>query len=165
MVLNLLQKIKKVRPLDLSNPKWHLVPIGGIKRRIGAGRILVVGDAAGFVDPLTGEGIQYAILSGKTAAFAIETMIEEQKPEESASLYARLCERAFVEDLRLAHWLATRLYNHPDLILELLFSDRKLSQAFAMVVKGEKNYRDFMAYAFRRLPILFGKKVARVMSY
>ena len=35
------------------------------------GRVLLVGDAAGLVDPLTGEGIHSAIVSGQAAAAAI----------------------------------------------------------------------------------------------
>ncbi len=46
------------------------------------GRILLTGDAAGFVDPLTGEGIHSALVSGQAAAAAIlETL-----PASSASL-------------------------------------------------------------------------------
>jgi flavin-dependent dehydrogenase len=35
------------------------------------GRVLLVGDAAGLVDPLTGEGIHSAVVSGQAAAAAI----------------------------------------------------------------------------------------------
>ena len=161
MVSNLIQKVKKLRPLDLSNPKWHLVPIGGTKRRIGTGRVLLVGDAAGFVDPMSGEGIQYAIISGKIAAIAIERMLEDQKPEQSSNLYTKLCEQAFLGDLRFARWLATRLYYHPDLMLGLLLSDRKLSQTFAKVIRGEETYKSFVTYSLRRIPILFGEKLRR----
>ena len=38
---------------------------------IPRGRVLLVGDAAGLVDPLTGEGIHSAIVSGQAAAAAI----------------------------------------------------------------------------------------------
>ena len=36
--------------------------------RTAADGLMVVGDAAGFVDPLTGEGIYYALRSGELAA-------------------------------------------------------------------------------------------------
>lgn len=41
--------------------------LGGVPRSY-AHHLLVIGDAAGFIDPLTGEGIQYAMESGKFAA-------------------------------------------------------------------------------------------------
>ena len=44
-------------------------PFGGIF--LGKGRVLLVGDAAGFCNPLTGEGIGYAVATGEAAARAI----------------------------------------------------------------------------------------------
>ncbi len=38
---------------------------------VPAGRVLLAGDAAGMVDPLTGEGIHSAIVSGQAAAAAV----------------------------------------------------------------------------------------------
>ncbi len=60
------------------------VPAGGLPRRLGgwlkmgmvgttpaSGRVLLVGDAAGLVNPLQGEGIAQALSSGRAAAEAI----------------------------------------------------------------------------------------------
>jgi geranylgeranyl reductase family protein len=47
-------------------------------------RVLLAGDAAGLVDPLTGEGIHSAIVSGQAAAAAIL-----ENPTDIASAYAR----------------------------------------------------------------------------
>lgn len=43
----------------------------------GGGRVFLVGDAGGFADPLTGEGIHGAIVSGQAAAAAIDTALSE----------------------------------------------------------------------------------------
>jgi geranylgeranyl reductase family protein len=48
------------------------------------GRVLLVGDAAGLVDPLTGEGIHSAIVSGQAAAAAI--LESTRKPLAATSL-------------------------------------------------------------------------------
>lgn len=48
------------------------------------GRVLLVGDAAGLVDPLTGEGIHSALVSGQAAAAAIL-----EAKEDVAAAYAR----------------------------------------------------------------------------
>ena len=45
--------------------------MGGWRYRPGCGRVLLVGDAAGLVDPLLGEGLYHAIISGQEAASAI----------------------------------------------------------------------------------------------
>lgn len=42
-------------------------PIGGLIKERHDDNIMIIGDAAGFVDPLTGDGIRTAMLSGKYA--------------------------------------------------------------------------------------------------
>ncbi len=51
----------------------HLIPEGGYDRlpRLYGDGVVVVGDAAGFVNPLNREGVNLAMLSGKLAAQAI----------------------------------------------------------------------------------------------
>jgi flavin-dependent dehydrogenase len=46
----------------------YRIPAGGFDRRIHGDRVLLAGDAAGFVDPFLGEGIYYAVKSGEIAA-------------------------------------------------------------------------------------------------
>jgi flavin-dependent dehydrogenase len=45
-----------------------LIPVGGPLRRPGRGRVLLAGDAGGFVNGFTAEGIYYAMVSGELAA-------------------------------------------------------------------------------------------------
>jgi hypothetical protein len=47
---------------------------GGVPRSYGQ-QLLVVGDAAGHVDPLTGEGIHTAMVAGKIAAQSVGDMV------------------------------------------------------------------------------------------
>ena len=49
----------------------HAVPIYTGREKLSTHRTLLVGDAAGLVDPLGGEGIRYAVQSGRLAAQAI----------------------------------------------------------------------------------------------
>jgi flavin-dependent dehydrogenase len=49
----------------------HPIPIYWGRERIATKRVLLVGDAAGLADPLSGEGIRYAIKSGRLASQAI----------------------------------------------------------------------------------------------
>lgn len=70
--------------------------------RLTNGRVLFVGDAAGVVDPLTGEGIAQAIESGVLAAEAIASSGE---PAAVAARYRRAVGRALGRDLRFASML------------------------------------------------------------
>lgn len=54
-----------------SDKKGAYLPVGKIVTNPCAGNILLVGDAAGFVNPITGEGIYFAFLSASLAAEAI----------------------------------------------------------------------------------------------
>lgn len=51
--------------------KGHYIPFGNYAERVVENDMILVGDAAGLVDPVTGEGIAYAIESGYHAAVAV----------------------------------------------------------------------------------------------
>lgn len=51
-------------------------PIGGLVKERYGDNIMVVGDAAGFIDPLTGDGIRTAMLSGKYAGMVAAKSIK-----------------------------------------------------------------------------------------
>lgn len=77
----------------------HLIPEGGYNRmpQVYADGVLVVGDAAGFVNPLNREGVNLAMLSGK---FAAQTIAEANERGDfsaaSLSRYRELLEESIV---------------------------------------------------------------------
>ena len=88
----------------------HKIGFGGWNDDKTSGRILLVGDAAGVVEPLLGEGIYYAVKSGQAAAAAIErelasgvpawrTFAAEMKPIRSDTYWAWRAARRFYRDL------------------------------------------------------------------
>lgn len=85
--------------------------IGAARYRPRPGRVLLAGDAAGFVDPLTGEGIHGAIVSGQAAAAAILRSL--MRGTDAATSYrmglARQC-----ADLEVAERAAARFYREPE---------------------------------------------------
>ena len=66
---------------------------------------MAVGDAAGLVDPITGEGLYYAMRSADLAAKSLLTDCE--RPDEA---YRELLHREFTDEMELASRLANRLY-------------------------------------------------------
>lgn len=52
----------------LEKVKGFGLPLGAKKRKISDNRVLLLGDAAGLIDPFSGEGIGNAIRSGRVAA-------------------------------------------------------------------------------------------------
>src|SRR5207253_9120871 len=74
-----------------------LIPVGGPLRCPGRGRVLLAGDAGGFVNGLTAEGIYYAMVSGELAARAV---IGSGAGPALAGRYARLADREIGSELR-----------------------------------------------------------------
>ncbi len=68
--------------------------------------LLLVGDAAGFVDAWTGEGIYYSIQSAVCAHQAVCEAVFHQKGFHFPSNYARLCRRSFYTELKMSAWAA-----------------------------------------------------------
>ena len=69
-----------------------LIPVGGPLRRASAGRVLFVGDAGGFVNAFTAEGIYYAMVSGELAGLALAEAKEAGKTS-AARAYDRAWRR------------------------------------------------------------------------
>jgi len=76
----------KLRGHEIDGKIWkHPIPAGGPCRGLHTNSTLLVGDAGGFVNPLTGGGLKYGTLS---AIYAAETIIKFLNNEvESLELY------------------------------------------------------------------------------
>jgi len=120
----------------------HMIPLGGIDRRIAGDRILLAGDSAGFVDPFTGEGIYYAIRSGQIAAQAIL----DQDPADVAGIYEKNCRKDFGEELGYALWMAQNLDERRNPFLNELTQNNAILNSYLEISAGRKNYRDFTQY-------------------
>ena len=65
---------------DINSIKGAFVSFGNFVRKPVKNNVLLVGDAAGLVDAMTGEGIYFAIESGRRASLAIIDYIERNIP-------------------------------------------------------------------------------------
>jgi flavin-dependent dehydrogenase len=54
---------------------WSMAPLGYQVTELARDRLLLVGDAAGYLSPLTGQGIEFAMRSGRLAAGAALTAL------------------------------------------------------------------------------------------
>ncbi|OYT27493.1 MAG: hypothetical protein B6U97_01290 [Candidatus Altiarchaeales archaeon ex4484_96] len=69
------------------------IPVGGLHARLVYGNILLVGDAAGLADPITGGGISYGLLSARLAARVICEALEGNKVSSHLKRYDKLMNR------------------------------------------------------------------------
>ncbi|MGA8994480.1 MAG: geranylgeranyl reductase family protein [Nocardioidaceae bacterium] len=100
--------------LPLSDWRWHQPD----------GPLLLAGDAAGLVNPMTGEGIYYAVASGVSAGRAAAEAVAAANPAAAGGLHRRAVRRLLGRHLRHTG-LASRLSRH-GVVLEagLLAADR-----------------------------------------
>jgi geranylgeranyl reductase family protein len=90
-----------------------LIPVGGPLKRTWHGRVLFTGDAGGFVNAITAEGIYYAMVSGTLAAQAIVDR-RAAAPAAVGSRYERLWRAELGAELRDATLLQRYLFSsHP----------------------------------------------------
>ncbi|HEV2198235.1 MAG TPA: NAD(P)/FAD-dependent oxidoreductase [Bryobacteraceae bacterium] len=90
----------------------HMLPSlesGGWRRnRVAGDRWIAVGDAAGLVDPITGEGLYYAMRSGDFASRVV--LNDAHGIAEKAAAYRSMVSREFGLDLEFAAALAKRVF-------------------------------------------------------
>lgn len=82
----LLEKIAPVidlRNLRPSSVRAGLIPCGGVVRPVAAARVLLVGDAAGMVSPVTAGGIHTALKHGLAAGNAVADFLRGRADDPS----------------------------------------------------------------------------------
>ena len=87
--LERLARAHGVDPAALTEVRGHRLPMRELGASAARGRVLLVGDAAGLVDPLSGDGMYEAFVSSKLAA----TSILAGRPEEYESALASALDR------------------------------------------------------------------------
>ncbi len=97
-------RLARARPL--GPPRGHPLRTRLDRARPYADRLLVVGDAAGLVNPLTGEGITPAMESGEIAArYAVAALESGAFSASALAAYGRELRRRFLPDQRAARFL------------------------------------------------------------
>ena len=92
-----------------------LIPIGGPLRTTAAGRVLLAGDAGGFVNGFSAEGIYYAMVTGDLAARAILAARRRDVVDPAAARrgYVRLWKREIGAELRDSVLIQKYLFPNP----------------------------------------------------
>ncbi|MFQ5692576.1 MAG: geranylgeranyl reductase family protein [Nitrospinota bacterium] len=110
-------------------------------------RAVVCGDAAGLVDPLTGEGIQHAVETGNLAAEAVDGFLRRG---ESLDRYTERVHQTALAELAIADKFAGLLLNHPYVSFRVGVRNPRVNRLFADVVSGRKGYPDIYDAIKRR---------------
>lgn len=131
----------------------HPLPIYRQRERLGTARCLLTGDAAGLVDPFTGEGIRFAIKSGRLAAEAILS----GKPEQ----YAVSVEQQIIRNHRLGNLLTSIFYGMPKPSFEFALRNPVLSHGLVDMVADRSGYAKLILSIAGTFPLfMLRKKIA-----
>lgn len=118
-------------------------------QKVSEGRILLVGDAGHLMDPLQGEGIYYAVRSGRLAAEAI--LESERKSLSPSDVYQRAIHLHISENLKWALTFSRFAFRFTRLAYQTLKSYPELSHLYLQVLEGSKNYQGFVAKVKERI--------------
>jgi geranylgeranyl reductase family protein len=135
-----------------------LIPVGGPLKTPGRGRVLLAGDAGGFVNGFTAEGIYYAMVSGELAAKAV---IQSAAPATLARRYKAAVDYEIGAELR-----------DSVLIQRYLFADRRriagiigganrepATRLILECAAGKRSYRNVRLQLLARAPMLAARLV------
>ncbi len=104
---NLGERMASAKPL--GRPRCHpLVPSSRVVHRSPAG-VLLAGESLRLVNPFTGEGLSYALASGRLAGrLAAAALLRGWEESRTTRLYRRALRRRLEPTLRIGDWLSRR---------------------------------------------------------
>jgi len=139
--------------------RGHRIPLAGGRHTRRRGRVLLAGDAAALADPLTAEGISYALASGRHAGATVLTALKAG-PAALAG-YDRYLTKELCGDLHYARLVAALSYRFPDLVVRLAGESQTLRAANTAAVAGTADYRSLVARMAAKTPKLVHALLAR----
>lgn len=160
-----LLKEKKMLPKDfpIENVKGGTLPVFPLKKTY-SDRVLICGDAAGFINSITGEGIYYAMASGEMAAnVALESLDSDDMSSEFLSKYQDLWYDKFGKDLKLLGRFNKMWGSDSERFVRLLSKDLKFAKLIVGITGGRisiSRYRTkiIIRYIYVLIKDFFSKK-------
>jgi flavin-dependent dehydrogenase len=99
--------------------KAHLIPVG-LRPVLYNQGVFAVGDAGGLVDPISGKGIPYAMLSGKFAAQAIIQGISNSDITQIGEKYLMKLKKSFLTILQAKRVARDTIFHNDEILKQFL---------------------------------------------
>lgn len=159
-VINLKEKGFLPKGLELAKERAFPLPFKRTVKKSVFGNVLLVGDSAGFVSPVTGEGIFYAVRGGQLAAHAIAENVKNNSP---LSSYHENWKKEFGNGLdKYGYSLREMLYKSKrrmELAVTLGKHDTQMAELLKNLVFGVYGYQKIFWKALLRLPVTLIKTI------
>jgi len=124
----------------ITTSSSHLIPTCTTGRLVWQDRVLLLGDAAGLVDPLTGEGIHNAIQSAQLAAPVIENSLLGGGG--GLQDYQQMVEKKIMSELKIARTMSKNFIRFPRLAFGMLNQSEGVWKAISNLTLGAIDYAD-----------------------
>ncbi|MDA1189592.1 MAG: NAD(P)/FAD-dependent oxidoreductase [Chloroflexi bacterium] len=160
-------------PADLIELRGHYLPVRLKHSRLVNRNSLAVGDAAGLLDPLTGEGIFAAIYSGQVAARHLAAYVSGTVPNLDG--YETELHMTLVPELEAGRTLHRLFHTMPGFFAGLPRRSPRTWNAVSKLMRGDRTYLDvkkrlgsvwsllaimaFVSYSVLTLKALLAKRV------
>ena len=139
-----LEKYLQIEGLEacrISPIESHPLSTWDGRRVFSRGSVLMVGDAAGLVNPLTGAGIRRACISGQLAAEAAHAYLAGGAGcQKDLASYDRRVNADLVDELSRARLLARLFYRAPGLFYRIGVMNARINPWVGELLSGQKSY-------------------------
>ena len=125
----------------LENIRGHHLPVRVAGTPIARGPVALVGDAAGLVDPLSGEGIHMAFASGRLAADHSLRVLAGEANDMAG--YEAIVDRELQSELTVSRRLQELFNFAPPPYIAMMRRSEKFWLFFCALIRGELTYLDF----------------------
>jgi geranylgeranyl reductase family protein len=127
---------------QLENLRGHHLPVRTKGSPIARGPVALTGDAAGLVDPLSGEGIHMAFASGRLAADEALRVLAGEVGDMSG--YQAAVDRELQTELDVSRKLQELFNFAPPPYLAMMRRSGRFWRFFCAIIRGEITYLDFV---------------------
>ncbi len=139
-------------PAHLWGVRGHHLPLRQPGAPLVDGNVLLVGDAAGLLDPFTGEGIYAAVWSGREAAAHLADYLRGDASDLAG--YERAVRRALLPELRVSHQCSELFHLSPALQVALVRYLPPMWRLLQRLLRGDQTYTGMRARLGRLAPAL-----------
>ena len=163
--IHLLKESKIIPPtIKLGKIQGGILPLTPLKRTF-TDHVVLCGDAAGLMNPLTGDGIDYAMSSGKIAA---EVCTEALEADDTSafflSKYQRLWKNDFGKEIKLCLRILKGLLerNSSEKYVRLLSRDTQIVDMVLTLLNNQGRLHEYQWKLVKRFIYIYCKDLLRL---
>ncbi|MDR7521500.1 MAG: geranylgeranyl reductase family protein [Armatimonadota bacterium] len=136
-------------PAGLRGLRGYHLPIRAPEAPLRDGPVVLVGDAAGLLEPLTGDGIYPAIWSGRAAATHLAAYLSGQVSDLNG--YEAEIAKSLLPDLRIAGRVHAVMHLAPWIVVGLIRQTPRAWGLACRIVRGDQTYAGALRRLVRRM--------------